>query len=471
MKKPVNIHGIRIRTVNIVMLTLSLVLFIVVLYTTIRLSHEYSASVEAMESYLSMETSTHSIHVASDYLTEQARLYTQTGKREHADNFFNEFSTRQTREHALNALASEGRLPQDDQALQQALNLSNGLAQIEIYAMRLMAEAMQEDLLSFPQAIRSVHLTANDRLATADEKREKARLLMFNERYQHMKTDILTLLSDFLSRYVAITRNNLEKRTEALGIVVDEQRIVLVALCLLNILTFAMIIVLIVKPLQVYLKCIRNDKMIEVMGAYEFQHLALTYNDIFAVKEHHDKMLKYRAEHDPLTGLLNRSAYDSLTRLLAQEDQPVGLLLIDVDKFKSVNDTYGHATGDRTLKKVGLLLQHGFRADDFCVRIGGDEFAVIMHDIGNNIIERVKGKIAYFNSVLQNPDDDVPKTSLSVGGAVSTHGFTTSLFNEADAALYHVKETGRCGCIFFEELDLPALKQESGHAAPGDSGK
>lgn len=458
MKKPVNIRGIRIRTVNIVMLILSLALFVIVLYTTIRLSREYSASMEAMESYLSLENSAHSIHVSSDYLTDQARLYTQTGNRQHALNFFNEYSSSNTRENALNELVKAGKLPAGDQALQKALGLSNGLAQTEIYAIRLMAEAMNEDLLAFPTAIRDARLTAADRLASPEEKREKARQIMFNERYQSMKTEIVSLLANFLNRCLTITRSNLEKRTEELGAVVDEQRVVLVALCLLNILTFTMIIVLIVKPLQVYLKCIRNDKMIEVMGAYEFQHLALTYNDIFAVKEHHDKMLKYRAEHDPLTGLLNRSAYDSLTRLLAQEGQPVGLLLIDVDKFKSVNDTYGHAVGDKTLRKVATLLQHGFRADDFCVRIGGDEFAVIMHDIGPHVIERVKGKIAYFNKILQNPDDDVPKTSLSVGGAISENGFSQELFNQADAALYNVKEAGRCGCMFYSETTAQSGK-------------
>ena len=452
MKRPVNIQGIRIRTVNIVMLTISLILFVIVLYTTIRLSREYSASVDAMERYLSMETSAHSIHVASDYLTEQARLYTQSGQRQHADNFFMEFSNRKTRENAILALAKKGLLPEDDKALQNALNLSNGLADTEMYAIRLVAEAMQEDLRTFPPAARDVKLTEADRAAGPEEKIERARQIMFDERYQQMKKQILGLLSEFLERYITITRKDVQERTEKLGYVVDEQRLVLIALCLLNVLTFTMIIVLIVKPLQIYLKCIRDDKMIEVVGAYEFQHLALTYNDIFSLKEHHDKMLKYRAEHDPLTGLLNRSAYDALTTLLAKEGQPVGLLLIDVDKFKSVNDTYGHAVGDSTLKKVASLLQHGFRADDFCARIGGDEFAVVMQDISSHIIERVKGKIEYINKMLQNPDDGVPPTSLSVGGATSENGFNSQLFNHADTALYAVKEQGRCGCLFFNEL-------------------
>lgn len=448
-----NIKGIRIKTVNYVMLSLSIILFLIVLYTTVRLSRGYEANVRATEHYLNWEKSAHDMHVASDYLTEQSRLFAQTGKRVYADNFFNELLQNRTREKALEFFENEGMLPEDNNILQDSLALSNALSQEEVYAIRLVAEAQNMDLSSFPAALAEMELTPEDYAKSPAEKMAAARKILYNEEYQATKKNIITGLSDFLNKNLVLTRSSLENETKRLGTVLAEQRLVLIALCLLNILTFAMIIVLIVRPLQVYLKCIRDDKMIELIGAYEFKHLALTYNDIFAIKEHHDKMLKYRAEHDPLTGLLNRSAFDSLHNILSGEREPIGLLLVDVDKFKSINDNYGHAVGDAALCRVATLLQHNFRSDDFCIRIGGDEFAVILPKVSSDVVKIVKEKIAAINHTLKNPSDNLPPLSLSVGGAISHEGFTRTLYTNADSALYSVKEAGRCGCAFFEDTE------------------
>lgn len=453
MDQTPNITGIRIRTVNAVMLCLSILLFIVVLYTTVRLTRGYAAIVEATEIYLNWETSAHTLHVTSDYLTDQSRLFAQTGKWSHAQNFFNELYETKSREKAIDYLKNAGLLPRDDTSLQDSLDLSNTLVGTELYAIRLVADAQNMDLSRLPEPVRKIELTDDEKAKTAPQKMAAAREILYNEDYQSTKKQILATLTQFLDKNLSITRAALKDETVRLGDVVAEQRLVLIALCLLNVLTFTMIIVLIVKPLQIYLKCIRDDKMIELVGAYEFKHLALTYNDIFAIKEHHDKMLKYKAEHDPLTGLLNRSAFDSLQNLLAQEREPVGLLLIDVDKFKQVNDTYGHAVGDATLRRVASLLQHNFRADDFCIRIGGDEFAVILHKFTHDVERIVKEKVGAINSALKNPLDSVPSISISVGGALSKEGFTKELYTNADTALYNVKEAGRCGCLFYHEVD------------------
>lgn len=453
MDKTRNIKGIRIRTVNIVMLSLSIILFLVVLYTTVRLSRGYAASVKATENYLSWEKSAHDIHVASDFLTEQSRLFAQTGKRAYADNFFNELVQARTREKAIELLENKGMLPQDDNVLQSSLELSNALTNTEIYAIRLVAEAQKLDLASFPDILSEIELNPADYSKSPEEKMIAAREILYNEDYQKTKRDIITNLANFLNKNLVLTRTALQDETSRLGKVLAEQRLVLIALCFLNVLTFAMIIVLIVRPLQVYLKCIRDDKMIELIGAYEFKHLALTYNDIFAIKEHHDKMLQYKAEHDPLTGLLNRSAFDSLHNILSDEREPVGLLLVDVDKFKSINDNYGHAVGDAALCRVATLLLHNFRSDDFCIRIGGDEFAVILPNVNSDVVKIVKEKIAAINHTLKNPTDDLPALSLSVGGAISHDGFNKNLYTNADSALYTVKEAGRCGCAFFEDTE------------------
>ena len=152
-----------------------------------------------------------------------------------------------------------------------------------------------------------------------------------------------------------------------------------------------------------------------------------------------------------MTGLMNRGAFDQLQSALKTDTKPLILLIIDVDKFKLVNDGYGHEMGDRVLKRVARLLEESFRATDYPARIGGDEFAVILVNVTPDMKGIVENKVKEINVKLQNPTDDLPKVSLSVGAAYSDGGFNDELYNQADQALYNVKEHGRCGCRFYED--------------------
>ncbi len=452
MNKASPVKGLRIRFVNIFMLCLSVFLFIIVIYSTFRLSRGYETSVNAIETYLNWEKTARDLQETSNYLANQARLFAQTGNRVHADNFFNELVIDQTREKAIEILENKGMLPPGDNTLQDSLELSNTLANTELYAIRLIAEAKNMDLASFPEMIRKIEPEGEDYYKTPDQLIARARDILYNEEYQNTRKQIFSNLSAFLNKNIVLTRDALTRETRQLGNIVSEQRLLLIALCLVNILTFAMIIFLIIKPLAIYLKCIRDNTMFELVGAYEFRHLAQTYNEIFAIKEKHEEQMKYKSEHDPLTGLFNRSAFNSLQNILAKEKEPLGLVLIDVDKFKGINDQYGHAVGDAALIRVARLLKHNFRSNDFCIRIGGDEFAVILPSVGPDIADIVKKKIGNINEILKSPENDVPPLSISAGGAVSENGFTKNLYTSADAALYSVKNGGRRGCAFYENI-------------------
>lgn len=446
------IKGISIQRVNMVMLIVSALLFIVVIYTTIQIAQEYEENLRTTKDYIDWEKAAHQIHVGSDILTEQSRLFTQNHKKENADKYFEELHITRSREKALNSIMRNNMDAADISRLEEALAESNELSQREIYAMRLVAEANHMDLDAFHPGMRNVELSDADRRLDAAGKIEKARRLMFNEDYARTKSEIMASLNKFLEQNLERTNARQQAQSQKLGDVLQEQRIVLIFLCLLNLLTFAMIIVLIVKPLQVYMKCIRDDKMIELVGAYEFKNLALTYNDIFAMKMQNDKMLKHKAEHDPLTGLLNRGAFESLKRLLEAASDPIGLMLVDVDKFKQINDTYGHAVGDKILMKVAGLLRGAFRSEDFCIRLGGDEFAVVIKGIMPDIEDIICEKVNKINKILTHPEDDLPKESISVGVAISTSGFNNDLYINADKALYVVKAKGRCGCEFYHHI-------------------
>ena len=156
--------------------------------------------------------------------------------------------------------------------------------------------------------------------------------------------------------------------------------------------------------------------------------------------------LTSKAETDELTGLINRAGYDRLLSELPLDDTI--LLLVDTDKFKGINDRFGHETGDRVLKKIAKSLLANFRQNDYVCRIGGDEFAVLMLSIGTIEDEKLREKIRYINRELAaSAADELPTVSVSVGVARGTGAENwTALFKQADSELYKVKQDGGRGC-------------------------
>ncbi len=159
-------------------------------------------------------------------------------------------------------------------------------------------------------------------------------------------------------------------------------------------------------------------------------------------------MLERMASHDPLTGLLNHStAQEQIkARMEAYPDHKYALALLDLDHFKSANDTYGHAFGDQVLTYLSDRLRQSVRSGDIAARIGGDEFLIFLeysHDIVP-IIQRI------YNSINRRQYREFP-ISISMGVSKSEETGTdyTALFNAADHALYAVKRAGRGECRFY----------------------
>lgn len=163
------------------------------------------------------------------------------------------------------------------------------------------------------------------------------------------------------------------------------------------------------------------------------------------------KLIRHEAEHDALTDALNRGAFEKILSIYEQGDTSFAMIMVDVDVFKQVNDTYGHSIGDKILVKVANNLQRKFRSIDYICRIGSDEFAIIMVEVGSDLKEVVREKIAQVNENLSNPTDGLPTVSLSVGVAFSDRENPgDSIFKDADKALYKVKNNGRRSCGIYE---------------------
>ncbi|WP_183092186.1 GGDEF domain-containing protein [Nocardioides stalactiti] len=156
---------------------------------------------------------------------------------------------------------------------------------------------------------------------------------------------------------------------------------------------------------------------------------------------------------DGLTGISNRAAMMAgLGARLGAGDLPVTLLLIDLDRFKPVNDTYGHLAGDAVLQQVAARLKAAVRSDDLVARLGGDEFAVMLADPDDAVV--VAGRILdSFTSEEMVVGGHAIDVGASVGVATSqnTDGTPEDLYRAADRALYDAKRAGR-GRVAFAEV-------------------
>jgi diguanylate cyclase (GGDEF)-like protein len=166
--------------------------------------------------------------------------------------------------------------------------------------------------------------------------------------------------------------------------------------------------------------------------------------------------LLVKTQTDALTGLANRSMFEEYLASCFARDKdrlPVGLLMIDIDQFKQVNDVYGHPVGDQVLRSVAAIIREITRHSDVAARYGGEEFAVIMPGTPlkalKNVAERIRLQIESQRFITEQ--GDIPVT-VSIGGAhsdlIETQPIAEKLLKVADHYLYEAKRAGRNRCMF-----------------------
>ena len=177
------------------------------------------------------------------------------------------------------------------------------------------------------------------------------------------------------------------------------------------------------------------------------------------------QQLKWASEHDALTRLPNRRAFEArletLTFRAPEGASDVGLLLIDMDYFKHLNDTLGHGAGDELLRIIAARLKQSIRQEDFVARIGGEEFAVILPNLQAEAdLASVGQKVAAAIQLPLNIGGHVVRPGTSIGGAICPRDGADSdeFLQRADAALYALKRSGRGGFRLFERYMLDEVK-------------
>ena len=440
-------QGVSLRMTFLIMLLVSVLITSLLLFTTYQTIMSFRALSNATDIYIDLQDAADSLMKASDYLTDEAQCYTVLGLRKHLDNYFTEAEITRRREKAIESM--EARLPSSEalEALKNAMSESVSLMDREYYAMLLMLSAQEDD--DIPEAIKSITLSSEHQVLSGEEKERLARQMMHDDEYYEHKNRIrlnLTQCIDELKAGTRGTQNSMENnmRGDLIWMTV-----------LIVVQSFAIILLLWVttslgiNPLLKAVEHIKRDQKLPITGANEFRYLAETYNNMYTVYKKSIDSLSFKASHDELTGVYNRSGYDLIRRSVDLET--TAFLLFDADMFKNVNDDHGHEVGDKVLQKIANILQEYFRTDDYICRIGGDEFMVLMIHISKDVRRLIEQKVMLINEELAKTEDGLPPVSVSVGVALCRKTDNPQeLFHDADVALYYVKDHGRNGVCFYE---------------------
>lgn len=184
-------------------------------------------------------------------------------------------------------------------------------------------------------------------------------------------------------------------------------------------------------------------------------------------RKNFEEQLRRQANFDLLTGLPNRTLlYDRLANAIIYKDrhhQSLAVMLLDLDRFKYINDTLGHSVGDLVLKGAAKRLQKGIRKYDTVARLGGDEFVIVLNDITTirNVARFAEKVLGFFADPFEvNGQEIFITASIGVTVFPADGDSVDSLLKNADVAMYHAKEQGRNNYQFFtSEMNLKGGEQ------------
>ena len=203
--------------------------------------------------------------------------------------------------------------------------------------------------------------------------------------------------------------------------------------------------------------CRANFILLDDYGGGEINQIVFAIENIEAERRHEEEM-KRRSETDAMTGLKNRGGGEKAIRYLIENGTPGMFCLMDADKFKSINDNYGHDVGDKVIKAIADCLKKTFRHQDVTMRLGGDEYAVFAVNIndeekGAAVIQRLFDEI----DAIDIPELGNRKITISLGSAFFKVGENLTfeeIYHRADLGTYVSKKVqGNCQTFYSPELD------------------
>ena len=294
---------IRIQTVSAWIIGITIVMAVVFVMLSVHSESEFRVLQRTMDEYIICEKSAKQLQEASDYLTEQVRLYAMTGETQYRDNYFEEVKVTRRREHALDSLEVYFNGTVALKSLRSALDASDQLMEREYYSMRLVAEATKSDFSTLPKELQNVEMETEDSALSYLSKMQKARNVVSDDDYERTKTEIMSAVTECLGELLTTTQNRQGRASMIFSDMYLKLEVGIGILVILLLWICVMLRRLIVKPLIRYNESIRRGEIFQVIGAVELQNLATTYNPVYLENQKIQKLIRYQAEHDALTQL------------------------------------------------------------------------------------------------------------------------------------------------------------------------
>ena len=445
--KGTRLKGVNAGAVCAILILITVIVSILLLLAVRDTNLVYKDLEEASVNYVACEHAANQMKEGSNYLTLQVRRFAATQNLEYASRYFQEANVTKRRENAVETLESMS--GGESVYLKQSLAYSNELMGLEYYIMKLVFEAEGYEYEGDFAIVETVALAEVDAALSPQEKVERATELAYGQEYM----DYVDLIEGNVTKCKESLISSIEgvqsTSAERLELLLFQQQLITALLLISTLAGILSIVMLVLRPVRSYTVSINEGSSLSATGARELRYLAGAYNEMYDENLKSHDTLRRKAEHDHLTGLYNRGVFERLLEIYSNE--PYALLLIDVDYFKSVNDSLGHDGGDAVLKKISELLGNAFRTTDYPCRIGGDEFAVIMTEVDESLAHVVEAKVKGVVEGLADTSDGLPVITLSVGAAFNDGTLSgETVFKNADQALYVVKEAGRNGFRFYE---------------------
>lgn len=228
---------------------------------------------------------------------------------------------------------------------------------------------------------------------------------------------------------------------------------------IITLLLFAELVIFFYTPASALLQCeYTNAFLVRFPIVYMFFYAVAFYLEylrelIYNKMNELRSEAKYQSQHDSLTGLYNRLGFNQIFDAFLKdnrEEVPFGVISVDIDKFKLVNDQYGHPVGDIVLKEIASRIQKFIGKENIACRLGGEEFAILIKDESHNDITAFANKLREKCAEPIEIGNDIISVTISVGGVLSSEFPATSLKELAitvDKRLYEAKDRGRNRCV------------------------
>ena len=435
-----------VRVIDALLITVGVLITVVGIIALLTLLNARTSTAHLRDRYEDCVDATTDLALSCYDLTAYARIFVLTGNQEYFDRYYNEYFYVKRREYAVETLKRSGVGTDATQLLIDAYKTSGELIAVELHAMAVVANSLELDPM--PKVLAEVNLTPEESKATPTEARELGEEMLFSVDYDALRSKFNNQIDGCAKALKTEMRSN---RAKTVATEEHQQTTLLGVLGSLLLLLAVVGLVnrrLVLLPLRNIERHIQNDEPFDIEGSREIRKVADAYNTLYEQNKTRTLLLERMAQTDPLTGLYNRGSFD---QLLSQFTSDMALLAVDVDLFKEINDQYGHEVGDRVLQKVAFELRRAFDSEDYCCRIGGDEFAVVVVDSGRESRLEITTLLKGVCENLRDGSGETPAVTLSIGiafGSDVPEGVT--VYHAADKALYAAKRNGRNQYAFFE---------------------